>query len=309
MKKVAFGSLFLFLASPLVLAYSAWNVDVANYLAAKAIITDQSADVAKYRLDDTILRQEVIGMARKIAGANVQVDSYACRGYFQDTNFPFGHEDAWVCASVEWAADVGIVTRANQRFRPQDRITRAEALAILMQAAGITITKNVSISQDDRPINLVYSYRIPQWQIDLIESAHAWQLVDVYADASYPDQIFRPNELAKRSDVFGFAYSIMVQKDALQQPAVKQERTVTSENGYDTYVAADEEFRITYPSTFVIVKEEKQEDGYVAALAADGEISTGGTVSFEIARIACDTHCYDKYEEFVARLKVELEKG
>ncbi len=38
----------------------------------------------------------------------------------------------WICRAIEIAADEGIISRANTKARPQDRITRAEALAILV---------------------------------------------------------------------------------------------------------------------------------------------------------------------------------
>lgn len=47
------------------LAYNQTDVDNANYLAEKNIITAQST-VAGYRLDDTITRAEVVGIALKI---------------------------------------------------------------------------------------------------------------------------------------------------------------------------------------------------------------------------------------------------
>lgn len=40
----------------------------------------------------------------------------------------------WVCRAVEIAADNDLVSRGNKKFRPQDKITRAEALAILLKA-------------------------------------------------------------------------------------------------------------------------------------------------------------------------------
>ncbi len=37
----------------------------------------------------------------------------------------------WVCRAVEAAADNGIITKTNAKFRPTDFVTRAEALTML----------------------------------------------------------------------------------------------------------------------------------------------------------------------------------
>ena len=47
-------------------------------------------------------------------------------------------ENNWICRAMELAADVGMITRSNSKARPKDSITRAEALAILMKAGGIS---------------------------------------------------------------------------------------------------------------------------------------------------------------------------
>lgn len=45
-------------------------------------------------------------------------------------------QNDWICRAVEMAADNGLVSRGNTKFRPQDKITRAESLAILINASG-----------------------------------------------------------------------------------------------------------------------------------------------------------------------------
>jgi hypothetical protein len=48
------------------LAYENTDITNANSLASQNIVVDQSQNPEKYRLDDKILRQEVIGMALKV---------------------------------------------------------------------------------------------------------------------------------------------------------------------------------------------------------------------------------------------------
>lgn len=54
-----------------------------------------------------------------------------------------------MCRAVELAADNGIITRANARVRPADRITRAEALAILLKTGKITLSQPRRVIQPD----------------------------------------------------------------------------------------------------------------------------------------------------------------
>jgi hypothetical protein len=68
-------------------------------------------------------------------------------------------QNDWVCRAVEIAADNSLVSRGNKKFRPQEKITKAEALAILMNAGGIEYTKS---AQEFYP-------EIPQWIVDLLE--------------------------------------------------------------------------------------------------------------------------------------------
>lgn len=64
MKKILLTLLAL---SILAFAYTETDVSNANYLATKGIITQQSTS-AGYRLDDTITRAEVAGIALKLRG-------------------------------------------------------------------------------------------------------------------------------------------------------------------------------------------------------------------------------------------------
>lgn len=74
---------------------------------------------------------------------------------------PFSN-DQWICRAVELAADAGFVSRANTTFRPQDKITIAEALAIMVKSGGITYPRNI-VRNDE-----YFSNSIPQWIVDLV---------------------------------------------------------------------------------------------------------------------------------------------
>lgn len=68
MKKIFISSLIF--TSIVAFAYTQVDVDNANYLANKNIITQQSTATG-YRLDDTITRAEVAGIALKLHGTTL----------------------------------------------------------------------------------------------------------------------------------------------------------------------------------------------------------------------------------------------
>ena len=117
--------------------YSSDDMARANLIAQAGLIVSQE-DNGLYRLDDSMLRQELIGTALKLSGVDLPKD-YQCRGYFTDAKFSPSSVDAWVCRAFEIGADNFFVTRANKTTRPRDIVTRAEALAIIVQAGKIPL--------------------------------------------------------------------------------------------------------------------------------------------------------------------------
>ena len=79
-------------------------------------------------------------MALKVKGITLP-ENYKCKKYFADVT----SSSDWVCRVIEVAADNGIITRNNKYANPGMYITRAEALAMVMKAEGITID---TFSQD-----------------------------------------------------------------------------------------------------------------------------------------------------------------
>lgn len=140
-------------------------------------------------------------------------------------------ESGWICAVVESAADEGLITRANSEFRPNDTVTRAEALAILMKAKNIDIISDCGGSCDHISIDSDIS-----WQMDIFITGYSHGIV-------YPEKIvqellpvkdptystvvtFRPNDSAMRKEVFHFANNVSKYTPAV--PAESGEETVPS---------------------------------------------------------------------------------
>lgn len=187
MKKIF---LFLIFASTITFGYTQDDVSNATLLADKNIIVKQSKS-ADYRLDDTITRAEVSWIALKIMGVNLPAE-YVCKKYFSDTI-----KNDWICRAMEIGADKWIISRSNNKARPQDTITRSEALAIIINASGMTFSERLS-------------------EVDNIaDPGNTWQqkIYQKYKDAgigisgmSYDRYMWKyfwyPNNVMKRWDLF-----------------------------------------------------------------------------------------------------------
>ena len=207
MKKLFLLSSIFFIISSF--GYTNEDTSNANYLADQRIVTKQTTTTG-YRLDDKILRQEVIGMALKIKGITLP-ENYTCKKYFADAT-----KNDWVCRAVELAADNGIITRSNKYANPGKSVTRAEALAMVMSAGGIAIQeigisewftyfdKNGKIAED--------------WQSHVMETARQWLIINpsfvthragtgnfIYDSFDY---YWRHNDFASRAEVFDFTKNI-----------------------------------------------------------------------------------------------------
>lgn len=182
--------------------YSSDDMARANLIAQAGLIVSHEA-VELYRLDDPMLRQELVGTALKLAGVDLPKE-YACRGYFTDANFAPSSTDAWVCRAFELGADNSFVTRANKTTRPRDKVTRAEALAIIVQAG------KVPLAPDNYSTNWLKAQGYADWQTKLLSSLTDCRIYNhgVSCEDGKDGNIamgnFRPNEPATRADVFEF---------------------------------------------------------------------------------------------------------
>lgn len=200
MKKLLIFSLFFFLFSlSEVRAYSSTDVSNATFLADQGIIVKQSTD-KNYRLDDTITRAELVGIALKLKW--IALSSYQCKWYYTDAR-----NNDWVCRAIELAADDWIVSRANTKARPQDSITRSEVLAIISNISWFRAEGN----------NIGPNYETTQsWQRMVFNRFYDNSIVPlgtVIQNKKYPDSTktyissieYYPNKAATR----GFAFDLI----------------------------------------------------------------------------------------------------
>lgn len=166
MKKIFFAltTLSLFISSAHALVY----LNYAEYLADKHVIVRQRP-VENYALSDRVLRQEVVGIALRLTAGNFRnietinlPDPYTCENVFLDVGQ--NRPNSWVCRSVEIAAKHGIITKNNHHFRPEDDITRAEAIAMVL--SGVKLVPRTDGSRPWQEVVMETSQNLgilPEW--------------------------------------------------------------------------------------------------------------------------------------------------
>lgn len=189
-----------------IFAYTSDDVTIANSLADADIIVPHKNNLDAYRLDETISRQEVIGMALKLKGVALPL-TYDCKGYFTDANFSKESADAWVCRAVELAADRGLITQENKITRPRDNITKAEALAMIWKGAGMDTNVSTTLEKFYDANNVV----AVQWQEDLLQSA---RIANIISPTRTGDKWFwKHNTPATRKEIFAIISKFQALKD------------------------------------------------------------------------------------------------
>ncbi len=218
---------FVFCKSVEVLAYTQADISNAQFLADQWIIVKQSTTTG-YRLDSTITRAELVGIALKLKW--VTLPSYQCKWYFSDVR-----NNDWICRAVELAADNSLVTRANTKFRPQEIITNSEALAIILAAGWISIDKNIGVSEDFKYVDSDGNIS-KDWQSNVGETARKYYILRVNSESSDRwewDWVYfwDFNRAATRAEVFDFVTRIL-RKDGLRWVQVSGPYTRDGSNGY-----------------------------------------------------------------------------
>jgi hypothetical protein len=104
------------------------SVDAANRLASLGVIVDSSSNPSAYNLGSSITRREMLKVMMNLSSVAV---SDTCEGKFSDLP-----KTDWGCKYAEAALNAGFIA-ANPKFRPNDLVTEAEALKMIMQAKGI----------------------------------------------------------------------------------------------------------------------------------------------------------------------------
>ena len=105
------------------------QIDAANTLANQNVIVDQSTNPSAYRLADTIQRKEALKVMMKLSDKTVSQG--ACTSPFADIK-----DTDWACKYAVAALNAGFIAK-NATFRPDDNVSKIEALKMVMKARGI----------------------------------------------------------------------------------------------------------------------------------------------------------------------------
>lgn len=109
---------------------SSTPLEAANSLAERWIIKDKSSNPSDYNLDKNVLRQEIAIVSLRVSWLDMK-DS--CDNTFKDLT-PTTPND-WACVVAESLVDNKLITK-NDFFRPEDYITKAESLKMLIKSIG-----------------------------------------------------------------------------------------------------------------------------------------------------------------------------
>jgi hypothetical protein len=129
-------SIVLSIVSPVVGVKAAdASTEAANRLAALGVIVDSSANPSAYNLGASITRREMLKVMMNLSSVEV---ADTCEGKFSDLV-----ASDWGCKYAEAALKAGFIA-ANAKFRPNDLVTEAEALKMIMQARGVAKAEGVA---------------------------------------------------------------------------------------------------------------------------------------------------------------------
>lgn len=166
--------------------YTNSQLEAANDLAEREVIRDNSGNPSAYNLDSNVLRQEIALISRRVSGLG---ENSGCKNIFWDVtaNTP----NTWACKNIEALVDYNLIS-ANPNFRPEDSITKSEALIMFIRSIGFDFTiQNMS-----------------NWQEEVVSFAASKWVVENFTDY---------NTLAKRGWIFEIAnFSIEVKEEEIE---------------------------------------------------------------------------------------------
>ena len=155
---VAISTTISFASYSAVVDYSKTDIDAANSLASNWIINDHKSDPENYNLKDNVLRQEIAAVARWVAGLDKKSK---CDNIFVDLSDT--NPNSWACRNVEVLVDNDLISK-NTNFRPEDKITKSEAIAMLIKAIGFDYSYDSRSSKNWQ--QQVVDYAAEKWVIE-----------------------------------------------------------------------------------------------------------------------------------------------
>jgi len=168
-----------------------WAESFIQDIAGRGIVSGKAEGV--FAPNDSVTRAELTKMAVKAFG--IEVPASVDANPFEDVNM-----DTWYAPYVAAAKEVGIVTGSGGNFNPNVPVTRAEALKILISAAGF---ENVDGNFDTNYISkegwtYVGFKDVPMdaWYGKFVAYARDFAVVSGYGDG-----LFHPGNSMTRAEV------------------------------------------------------------------------------------------------------------
>ncbi len=137
---------------------SSTPLEAANSLAERWIIKDKSSNPDDYNLDQNVLRQEIAIVSLRVSWLDMK-DS--CDNTFKDLTSITPND--WACVVVESLVDNELITK-NDFFRPEDYITKAESLKMLIKSIGYDFEydSNSSVSWQEQYVD----FAVDKWVVE-----------------------------------------------------------------------------------------------------------------------------------------------
>ena len=177
------------------------ELESANSLAEQKIINNHVSDPENYNLDANVLRQEIAAVARWVAKLEKK---WKCDNEFKDLSDT--NPNTWACRNVEVLVDNDLISR-NEFFRPEDKITKSETIAMLIKSIWFDYSYNTSSDKN--------------WQEQIVEYAASKGVIELFTDY---------NTDATRGWVFQVAdTTIRKDKEIKAQMKQKEDKLYTDE--------------------------------------------------------------------------------
>ncbi len=148
----------------------------AEFLSSKNIIEQKSFNPSEYKLQEYISRKEIMKIIIKISWEDINDD---CREIFTDV------ENDWSCKYIEKALDEGYIVW-DALFRPNDKVTKTEALKLIFKAKNIDKAYNTNYWEEDYISTAYYYWYINEKYKNYSESASRWWIFSV-AGKTFPE--------------------------------------------------------------------------------------------------------------------------
>lgn len=143
-------------------AYTSAQLDAANSLASKWVINNHAENPSAYNLDQNVLRQEIAAVTRWVARVPKNT---TCKNMFKDLSST--NPNTWACVNVEPLVENNLIAK-NDNFRPEDFITKAETLGMLIKAIGFDYSYDTSNPKG--------------WQEQIVDFAVSKWIVEKFSD-------------------------------------------------------------------------------------------------------------------------------